>query len=29
MFRKDTDAIDEWSEANVKLCSERQQANFG
>lgn len=25
MFRKDTDAIDEWSEANVKLCSERQQ----
>lgn len=25
MFRKDVDAIDEWSEANVKLCSERQQ----
>lgn len=25
MFRKDADAIDEWSEANVKLCSERQQ----
>ncbi|MDM1047884.1 methyltransferase RsmF C-terminal domain-like protein [Sphingobacterium hotanense] len=25
MFRKDEDAIDEWSEANVKLCSERQQ----
>jgi len=25
MFRKDSDAIDEWSEANVKLCSERQQ----
>ena len=25
MFRKDTDTIDEWSEANVKLCSERQQ----
>lgn len=25
MFRKDADAIDEWSEANVKLCRERQQ----
>lgn len=25
MFRKDDDAIDEWSESNVKLCSERQQ----
>src|SRR5690606_2173911 len=25
MFRKDEDAIDEWSEANVKLCRERQQ----
>ncbi|MDR6737938.1 RsmB/NOP family class I SAM-dependent RNA methyltransferase [Sphingobacterium sp. 2149] len=25
MFRKDTDAIEEWSEANVKLCSERQK----
>lgn len=25
MFRKDEDSIDEWSEANVKLCSERQQ----
>ncbi|EEI94157.1 NOL1/NOP2/sun family protein [Sphingobacterium spiritivorum ATCC 33300] len=25
MFRKDSGAIDEWSEANVKLCSERQQ----
>ncbi len=25
MFRKDEDAIDEWSEGNVKLCSERQQ----
>ncbi len=25
MFRKDADAIEEWSEANVKLCSERQQ----
>jgi tRNA and rRNA cytosine-C5-methylases len=25
MFRKDTGAIDEWSEAAVRLCSERQQ----
>ncbi len=25
MFRKDHDAIDEWSEANVKLCAERQK----
>lgn len=25
MFRKDTGAINEWSEANVKLCAERQQ----
>lgn len=25
MFRKDEDAISEWSEATVKLCSERQQ----
>ncbi|MFC6996492.1 methyltransferase RsmF C-terminal domain-like protein [Rufibacter roseus] len=25
MFRKDPDAMDEWSEANVKLCSERQR----
>jgi 16S rRNA C967 or C1407 C5-methylase (RsmB/RsmF family)/NOL1/NOP2/fmu family ribosome biogenesis protein len=25
MFHKDHDAIDEWSLANVKLCSERQQ----
>lgn len=25
MFRKDEDSIDEWSEANVKLCRERQQ----
>jgi len=25
MFRKDADTIDEWSEANVKLCTERQQ----
>lgn len=25
MFRKDEDSIDAWSEANVKLCSERQQ----
>ena len=25
MFRKDEDSIDEWSEANVKLCSERQK----
>lgn len=25
MFRKDHDAIDEWSEANVKLCAERQR----
>ncbi|WP_140938091.1 methyltransferase RsmF C-terminal domain-like protein [Sphingobacterium lumbrici] len=25
MFRKDSTAIDEWSEANVKLCSERQR----
>lgn len=29
MFRKDADAIDEWSEANVKLCSERQQRILG
>ncbi|MFB9863074.1 methyltransferase RsmF C-terminal domain-like protein [Rufibacter immobilis] len=25
MFRKDPDAMNEWSEANVKLCSERQR----
>lgn len=25
MFRKDPDAIDEWSLANVKLCAERQK----
>jgi 16S rRNA C967 or C1407 C5-methylase (RsmB/RsmF family) len=25
MFHKDHNAIDEWSKANVKLCSERQQ----
>lgn len=25
MFRKDPDAIDEWSLANVKLCSDRQK----
>lgn len=25
LFRKDTDAIDEWSEANVQLCSARQK----
>lgn len=25
MFRKDQDAIDEWSLANVKLCSDRQK----
>ncbi|WP_437920108.1 methyltransferase RsmF C-terminal domain-like protein [Sphingobacterium sp. LRF_L2] len=25
MFRKDSDAIDEWSLANVKLCSDRQK----
>lgn len=25
MFRKDRDAINEWSEANVKLCQERQK----
>ena len=25
MFRKDPDAVKEWSLANVKLCSERQQ----
>ncbi|ALI99061.1 methyltransferase RsmF C-terminal domain-like protein [Rufibacter tibetensis] len=25
MFRKDPDAVNEWSEANVKLCSERQR----
>ncbi|RNI32385.1 rRNA methyltransferase [Rufibacter immobilis] len=25
MFRKDPDAMSEWSEANVKLCSERQR----
>ncbi len=25
MFRKDHDAIDEWSEANVKLCADRQR----
>lgn len=29
MFRKDADAIDEWSEANVRLCSERQQRILG
>ncbi len=25
LFRKDNDAIDEWSENNVKLCSQRQE----
>ena len=25
LFRKDTDAINEWSEANVQMCSMRQQ----
>ncbi len=25
LFRKDVRALDEWSEANVKLCGERQQ----
>ena len=25
LFRKDPDAIEEWSEANVALCSQRQQ----
>jgi len=25
LFRKDPDAIEEWSEANVTLCSQRQQ----
>jgi NOL1/NOP2/fmu family ribosome biogenesis protein len=25
LFRKDADAIDEWSEANVEMCSYRQQ----
>lgn len=25
LFRKDTRALNEWSEANVQLCSERQQ----
>jgi len=25
LFRKDADAIDEWSEANVEMCSLRQQ----
>ncbi|MFR1037325.1 MAG: hypothetical protein ACLSE4_00325 [Clostridium sp.] len=25
MFRKDEQARNEWSEANVKLCAERQQ----
>ncbi|HEY2726929.1 MAG TPA: RNA methyltransferase, partial [Parafilimonas sp.] len=25
LFRKDTEAIDEWSESNVQLCSQRQQ----
>src|SRR5690606_24811531 len=25
MFRKDKDALDEWSLANVKLCSDRQK----
>lgn len=25
LFRKDADAIDEWSEANVEMCSSRQQ----
>lgn len=25
LFRKDQDAIDEWSEANVQMCSMRQQ----
>ena len=25
LFRKDNEAIDEWSEQNVQLCSQRQQ----
>ena len=25
LFRKDEDALDEWSEANVQLCAQRQQ----
>jgi 16S rRNA C967 or C1407 C5-methylase (RsmB/RsmF family)/NOL1/NOP2/fmu family ribosome biogenesis protein len=25
LFRKDPDAIDEWSETNVQMCSQRQQ----
>lgn len=25
LFRKDPDAVNEWSEANVQLCSQRQQ----
>jgi 16S rRNA C967 or C1407 C5-methylase (RsmB/RsmF family)/NOL1/NOP2/fmu family ribosome biogenesis protein len=25
LFRKDTDAIEEWSENNVRLCSQRQE----
>ena len=25
LFRRDTNAIEEWSEANVQLCSQRQQ----
>jgi 16S rRNA C967 or C1407 C5-methylase (RsmB/RsmF family)/NOL1/NOP2/fmu family ribosome biogenesis protein len=25
LFRKDKDAVNEWSEANVQLCSQRQQ----
>ena len=29
MFHKDHNAIDEWSMANVKLCSERQQRILG
>lgn len=29
MFRKDPDAIDEWSLANVKLCSDRQKRILG
>lgn len=29
LFRKDADAIGEWSEANVQLCSTRQQRILG
>lgn len=29
MFRKDENAVNEWSEANVKLCADRQQEILG